>query len=121
MGLANMTEYNVPFFTKRADSFSSRFKGLMFRKEPLKDEALWLLSCNSIHMFFMRFPIDVIFLDKQLCIVKTVEDIRPWSLVLPVRGAHSCLELPVGTVQKYKFKELDRLDIKDTYIVHHVR
>jgi uncharacterized membrane protein (UPF0127 family) len=62
----------------------------------------------------------VLFLGKQLRIVKTVESVRPWSLVFPVRGAHSCLELPIGFIQAYNFKELDRLDIKDTYIVHHV-
>lgn len=94
-------EVFLPIRLKKADSFRTRLKGLMFRRQPLEGEGLWLYPCNSIHMFFMSFAIDVVFLDRDLRVVKTVEASQPWSVVWPVRNACHALELPVGTIEKY--------------------
>lgn len=91
----------LPIKVIMANSFFSRFKGLMFRLKPLIDEGLFIRPCNSIHMCFMFFSIDVVFLDKQNRVVAWKEQLRPWQFVLPVRFAYSTLELPVGTIQKY--------------------
>lgn len=89
---------SFPFSIKKADTFASRLKGLMFRKKPLVQEGLWIIPCNSIHMFFMHFPIDAVFLDKQERIVHLVKDLQPWRFVSPIKGAHSVVELPAGTI-----------------------
>ena len=85
---------------KYADSFWKRFNGLLFYKKPIIEEGLLITPCNSIHMFFMRFPIDVVFLDQSNNVVKVVPNIKPWRMVPPVRTAHSALELPIGTIDE---------------------
>lgn len=92
---------SLPFVIKRADRFFLRLKGLMFRKRNLDGEGLWITPCNSIHMCFMNFAIDAVFLSRDGEIVKIVEQLEPWRFVSPVRGAHSVVELPMGTARKY--------------------
>lgn len=95
----------IPFSLKKADRFSSRLKGLMFRKRPLEEEGLWIIPCNSIHMFFMNFPIDVAFLDREQKVIKLVADLQPWKITSPVKQAHSVLELPAGSIKLLGIKE----------------
>lgn len=96
---------------KIADSFWSRLKGLLIHKEPITEEGLLITPCNSVHMFFMRFPIDVVFLDESNRVVKTVSELRPWKMVLPVRSAYSALELPAGTITKKNIKKGDIIQL----------
>lgn len=63
-----------------ADTFFTRFCGLQLRKELPEGCGLLLSPCNSIHMFFMRFPIDVLFLDDALKVVGMCEGIKPWRV-----------------------------------------
>ena len=100
---------NLQLRIKHADSFWKRFKGLLFYKKPIIEEGLLITPCNSIHMFFMRFPIDVVFLDESNNVVKVVPHIKPWRVVLPVRNARSALELPTGTVDKKNIREGDTI------------
>ncbi|MFC4767933.1 DUF192 domain-containing protein [Effusibacillus consociatus] len=102
-------QVQIPIQIEKADKFVSRFTGLMFRKKLPENKALLLVPCKSIHMFFMRFPIDVMFLDKNNRVVKIVENLRPWSLVPPVRSAHSTLELPVGAIRRHGIQVGDRV------------
>ena len=89
---------------RAARSLWARFLGLMGRSHLAPDEGLWLVPCRSIHMFFMRTRIDVAFLNRQGVVVRTVAEMRPWSLrqltvtLLPVRGAYSTLELAPGSL-----------------------
>ncbi|MCG7344132.1 DUF192 domain-containing protein [Sporosarcina sp. ACRSL] len=99
----------LPFPINRADTAWSRFVGLLSHKGPLVDKGLLLTPCNSIHMFFMWHPIDAVFLDKSNCVVKTVSYLKPWRVILPVKNAHSTLELPVGTVKKEKIRVGDTM------------
>lgn len=102
MTLTNHTKHLTSLKVVYADSFTSRLKGLMFRTKPLVNEALIIKPCNSIHMFFMFFAIDVVFINDEHRIIKTVTHLKPWRIVWPVKGATAAIELPVGTVQKYE-------------------
>jgi|LSQX01.1.fsa_nt_gb uncharacterized membrane protein (UPF0127 family) len=82
-----------------ADGVISRFKGLMLEKELKKRHAVLLYPCNSIHMFFMRFPLDVLYADKNLNVVKAVREIKPWRIDLGHKNALYTIELPAGTLR----------------------
>ena len=81
---------------ERADSFWRRGVGLLGRAGLPAGAALWIMPCNSIHMFGMRFALDLIFLDAGLRVVKIVRDVRPWRMASGGPGAHSVLELATG-------------------------
>ncbi|MFZ5352195.1 MAG: DUF192 domain-containing protein [Bacillota bacterium] len=95
-----------------ADSFFKRFKGLMGRKNMAKSEGLMLMSCNSIHTFFMRFPIDVVFLDMDYVVISIKECIKPWRLVNIVKKAYIVVELPEGAIEHKNISVGDRLIMK---------
>lgn len=94
-----------------ADSFAARFKGLMGRKCLPEGEALLLKPCNGIHMLFMRFSIDAIFLDEDNRIIHQIPDIRPWTISPVIRKARSVVELPAGTIQAAGTMSGDRISI----------
>lgn len=79
-----------------ASALWPRMKGLLGRDQLAPDQALWIHRCNSIHTFFMRFPIDLIFVDRHLVVRKTVKQVPPWRIVLPVWRASSVIELSAG-------------------------
>lgn len=79
-----------------AQGFFGRLRGLMFRNELREGEGLLLEKTSSIHMCFMRFPIDVIFLDSDNRVVKVVSDLKPWTLFCGAKGAVCVLELKSG-------------------------
>jgi uncharacterized protein len=88
-----------------ADSFSERFRGLMGRPSLALGAGMWLTGTSNIHMFFMRFPIDAVFLDRPAAdgtrrVVAVHANLRPWTgIVWYARGADGCLELPAGTAE----------------------
>ena len=63
-----------------AETFAERAKGLMGRRGLESGTGMLITKCNCIHTFFMRFPIDATFLDKNDRVVKVVRNIRPWRL-----------------------------------------
>jgi uncharacterized membrane protein (UPF0127 family) len=87
-----------------ADSFFSKFLGLMGRRALDSGSGLYLTGTNSIHMLFMRFAIDVLFVgaprdDGARPVVALKSNLRPWSgVVWWVRGARGAIELPAGTL-----------------------
>ena len=81
-----------------AKSFGARFLGLMGRAGLPAGHGLLLDGDNSIHTFFMRFPIDVVFLDRQQRIVHLMHRVAPWRVSKIVWRARSVLELPPGTL-----------------------
>lgn len=88
--------------TEFARSPWARFRGLMLRakRDFGKGRALVIDPCSSIHMFFMRFPIDVLYLDRENRVVRAQQGIRPWRIgPLYTRGAKFVIELPEGTIQ----------------------
>ena len=94
-----------------ARSFWGRFRGLMLRRGMASGEALLIEPRASIHTAFMRFPIDVVFLDREKQVVKVAENVRPFWAALS-RG-HSALELNAGSAGKANVVEGDRLVIVD--------
>jgi len=92
---------NAPVATKveKADTPASRSKGLLGRMSLPADEGLWIVPCPMIHTFFMKFPIDVLFLDADLKVRRVIEDLRPWRLSPWVLSARSVLELKGGALK----------------------
>ena len=83
-----------------ADTFLSRMTGLLNRASLPEGEALIITHCQSIHMVFMRFPIDVIFLDKACRVVGLCEQIKPCQFSPIFWTAQCAIELPAGTIKK---------------------
>ena len=75
-----------------ADTFYTRFRGLMGRPSIPENTGLMIKPCNSVHCFFMKFPIDVIFLDKENRVVHIAEGMKPCSISPIVKGAHYVIE-----------------------------
>ena len=92
-----------------ADTSAKRRTGLL-KHEKLEDgTGLWIVPCESIHMFFMKFALDVVYLDKQRRVRKTVRSLAPWRLSLCL-SAHSVLELPVGIIDSSRTEPGDQLE-----------
>lgn len=97
---------------ERAGSFYSRFKGLMGAKALPMGSGLHIEPCNSIHMFFMKFAIDAVFLDRQMKVVKILHAIVPWRVSGIYPSARSVLELPAGTANASDTHEGDVLSFE---------
>lgn len=95
----------------KADDAASRSKGLLGRDAMAEDEGMWIVPCPMIHTFFMKFPIDVLFLDRGLTVVRAIEDLKPWRLSPWVWAAHSVLELK-GGVLRGSVRAGDRLEMR---------
>jgi len=80
-----------------ADRAWSRFKGLQLRAGLPEGTGLLLVPCPSVHTFFMRFPIDVVLLDRAGTVVAVRRRVRPWRLVLPVPRSYAALEVSGGS------------------------
>jgi len=74
-------------------------KGLLGRRELPAGEGLLIRPCSSIHMFFMRFPIDAVFVDRELRVVGVAANLRPWRMAWR-RGARAVIELAAGEAQR---------------------
>jgi uncharacterized membrane protein (UPF0127 family) len=95
-----------------ANTTYKRFIGLMGKKELNKGEGVFLTPCNSIHMMFMKLPLDIIFLDRKNKIIHITENIKPWKISRIVFMAQSVLEIPVGTILNTDSKIGDTLSIE---------
>jgi uncharacterized membrane protein (UPF0127 family) len=100
-----------------AGSLWAKFMGLMGRPSLSAGDGLWLPASNGIHMMFMRFPIDAVFVSKPGADgVRTVRSVhrglRAWTGLVPlVRGADGVLELPVGTIDASDTAVGDRIEV----------
>jgi uncharacterized protein len=100
-----------------AGSLWAKFMGLMGRPSLAAGDGLWLPASNGIHMMFMRFPIDAVFVSKPgtdgARTVRSVHrNLRPWTGLVPlIRGADGVLELPVGTIDASGTAVGDRVEV----------
>jgi uncharacterized membrane protein (UPF0127 family) len=78
---------------------NSRRRGLLGRDTFDKGAALIIAPCNSIHTFFMRFAIDVVFVARDGRVLKTYSTLVPWRIALSI-GAFAVIELPAGTISE---------------------
>ena len=83
-------------------------RGLLGRRELPNGEGILLKPASSVHMAFMRFAIDAVFVDADLRIVKIAADLRPWRMAA-ARGAKSVLEIAAGEAARRGLSVGDRL------------
>jgi uncharacterized membrane protein (UPF0127 family) len=92
-----------------ANSGPKRNKGLLGRNHLAPGEGLWIVPCESVHTFFMQFPIDLIYLDREKRIRKLRSAVPPWRMSVCLT-AHSILELPAGTIRNSQTQRGDTLE-----------
>ncbi len=83
---------------RRANTFLSRLVGLLGRSSLSPGEGLLIQPCSSVHTAFMRFTIDVVYIDKEGRVVKTAPDMRPFRIGGVFKPSCSVIELPEGTI-----------------------
>ena len=93
------TQETIASQVELANTFWARLKGLMFRRALAPGSALLLEPCPQIHTCFMRFSIDVVFLDKSNQVVAVLEPLKPWRMSKLYRASCRALELPCGTLK----------------------
>ena len=93
-----------------ADTSAKRRTGLLKHEKLEPGEGLWIVPCESVHTFFMKFPIDLLYLDRRHKVRKARSAVRPWRLSACLL-AHSVLELPAGTVAQSGTQAGDELVI----------
>lgn len=94
---------------KVANRFWSRLKGLLGTAHLPETEGLWIHRCNSIHTFFMKYPIDCVFVDSSLKVKALVPAVKPGRVVFPISGAESVIELKAGSLETLNLKVGDQL------------
>ncbi len=94
-----------------ADTPIKRMKGLIGFKSLKTSEAMLIKPCNSIHTFFMRFPIDLLFIDKDNIIIKAMSDIKPYRFSPLYLFSRAVIELSSGTIRNTGTKEGDQISI----------
>ncbi len=87
-----------------ADTFLKRLRGLMFRRRLESSHGLLITPCNSIHMMFMFFKIDAVYLDKNFVIKKIVRNLTPFISLSMCLEADSVLELNGGEAQNFNLQ-----------------
>ncbi len=94
-----------------ADTFLTRFRGLMFRKNIADDYALCITPCNQIHMLNMKFSIDVVYLDEYGTVIKTDINVQPGTICRTVKNAKSVIELKSFSASKLGIQNGDTIKI----------
>jgi uncharacterized membrane protein (UPF0127 family) len=95
-----------------AETLVDRLIGLMFREKLVGADGLLLNPCRSIHTFFMRYNLDIVFLNSDNKIIKIIRDIKPWRMTWIYFRANKTLELPSGKLP-FELKEGDVLEVKN--------
>jgi uncharacterized protein len=91
-----------------ADTSAKRRAGLLKKEKLERGEGLWISPCESVHTFFMKFAIDLVYIDKKKRVRKVRHAVPPWRLSVCFT-AHSILELPAGTVEQTNTQPGDQL------------
>lgn len=85
---------------RSARSLMKRLQGLMFSEELPDCDGFLIRPCNSIHTFFMNYPIDVIFLNEEMKVIKVIYNLKPWRMTKIYFRAVQVLEMKSGTLKK---------------------
>ncbi|OGH05896.1 MAG: hypothetical protein A2W22_02535 [Candidatus Levybacteria bacterium RBG_16_35_11] len=94
-----------------ANNLLKRMKGLLGKKEMLDGEALWIKPCISVHTFFMKFPIDIVFLNKRNQVIAAIRNLQPNHITRLYSKAASVLELPAGILEATNTRVGDEIEI----------
>ena len=92
-----------------ADHSTTRRRGLLGRSDLPAGGGLWIVPCESVHTFGMKFPIDLVYLDRNKKVKKVRSAVPPWRLSACL-SAHSVLELASGTIHTTQTKPGDKLE-----------
>ena len=95
-----------------ADTGPTRNKGLLGHTGLAAGEGLWIIPTEAIHTFFMKFEIDVIFVDKKMRVTKVVHSMKKWRIAISWR-AQSVVELAPGTARKANTEPGDFLEVRE--------
>ncbi len=93
-----------------AGSGPTRRKGLLGRENLAAGEGLWIVPCESVHTFFMRFPIDLVYLDRRNRVRKLRTGVGPWRISACL-AARSVLELPAGAIHATQTQRGDIVEV----------
>ena len=91
-----------------ADTSAKRRTGLLKHERLEPGHGLWIVPCESVHTFFMKFAIDLVYVDRKHTVRKVRSAVPPWRLSACLT-AHSILELPAGTAQQTGTQPGDKL------------
>lgn len=94
---------------RMADSLGARLRGFLFRRQPVAGDGLLLIPCKGVHMFGMRFPLDVLFINRVGVVVAVHTALQPGGRTPVYRSAQVALELPAGAVAATRTGVGDRL------------
>lgn len=94
-----------------AATFGKRFLGLMFRRSLPEGSGLLLMPCGSIHMCFMRTPLDIVYMNGRFHVLAIEKGLKPWRLGAHVKGAKMVLELPEGALERCGIAPGDTLSV----------
>ena len=94
---------------KLAGSFGARLRGLMFYREMPEIDGLLLYPCNSVHMFWMRFPLGLIYLSRERVVLRVVDNLAPNKIGPQVKKAFYVLEVTAGLATFRNIQAGDRL------------
>jgi uncharacterized membrane protein (UPF0127 family) len=92
-----------------ADTVWKRSVGLIGRRSLESGSGLWIAPCNGIHTLFMRFAIDVIFLNEAGEVIHLAPSLKPWRIFGPILKSCVVIELPAGTIERSGIKLGTRL------------
>ncbi len=96
-----------------ARTFWHRLVGLLGHRLLAPGEGLLIEPCRSVHTAFMRFAIDVVYIDRALRVVKVVHDLKPYRVSAALLNAHAVIELPSGTVTQSRTAVGDVLAVEN--------
>lgn len=112
MPIINLTKNSwLATKVKKADSFLTRLVGLLKRNNMGPEEALWLVPSKGIHTIGMKFPIDVIFLDRGKKVINLISSLSPYRVTSFYLRADSLVELPNGMIKKSHTEVGDQLEV----------
>lgn len=92
-----------------AKTFKQRSKGLLGKTSFPSDQTLWIKKCQSIHTFFMKFPIDAIFVDENLVVTNVVYNLKPWRITPYYWKSSSVFEFYSGSINQESISIGDKL------------
>jgi hypothetical protein len=94
---------------KTAKTLWGKTIGVIGWKDFDNNNGLLLTDTNSIHTFFVRFSLDLVFLDENMVIIKLTKDLKPFRISQIVWRAKHVLEMPTGSIEKYELAEKDKV------------
>jgi uncharacterized membrane protein (UPF0127 family) len=95
-----------------ADSGGTRKKGLLGRTRLENGAGLWIIPTEAVHTFFMKFSIDLVYLDRKKRVTKVAHRVKPWRMSGSWRG-YSVVELPAGVAEEAQTEKGDQIEVQE--------